>query len=277
MFSYDILFERTALPAPARKAFFDVKDSIKPVIDDIRSIFFNGGSVEGNVREIAGYTGENIDIIWLAVCVMLSETTYRIYKDRGIDENIFYDTMSDIAIWVKVSDRDWGTWGLHNEFGWLSNHLRATLFRLGRLQFERRTFRCDEYKKDGHTVHRGDPVMNIHIPEGDSLTREKRFDSYRRAHEFFGLDVFTCDTWLFYPRHVEFLQPGSNILGFMSDFDIIESSEEVGNYSNMWRIFGHRDSYNPTDLPRDTGMRRAYADWLAKENKTGSGYGVRFY
>lgn len=277
MFSYDILFDRIALPAPAQKAFFDVKDSIEPAIDNIRGIFFGGGPVDGFVDEIAGRTGVNVDIIWLAVCVMLSGTTHGIYKDRSIDENIFYDTMSDITIWVKVSRRDRGTWGLHGEFGWLSNHLRATLFRLGRLQFERRTFRCDKYQKNGHTVRRGDPVMNIHIPEGDSLTPEKRVDSYRRAHVFFGLDVFTCDTWLFYPRHVEFLQPDSNILGFMRDFDIIESSEEEGNFGNMWRIFGRRDSYDPADLPRDTGMRRAYADWLAKENKTGSGYGVRFY
>ncbi len=277
MFTYDVLFDKIALPLPARKAFLGIKSTIEPVFTEIREIFFNGGSIEAQVKELTEQTGEGADIIWLAICIMLSETTYGIYSERGISEDIFYDTMSDITIWVKVSHRDWGTWGIHNEFGWLSNHLRADLFRLGRLQFEIRKFRCDEYKKDGHTVRRGDAVMNIHIPEGDSLDREKRFDSYRRAHEFFSLDVFVCDTWLFYPRHEEFLQPGSNILDFMHDFDIIESSEKKGDYGNMWRIYGRRDCYDPASLPRDTGMRRAYAEWLAKENKTGSGYGVRFY
>lgn len=276
MFSYDILFDKIALPDPARTVFCEAAESVRPKIGDIRRIFFDGGNIDGPVSEIASHTGMHADALYLAVCVLLSESAYGIYKEKSIDENIFYDTMSDITIWVNTARRDRGTWGLHN-FGWLSNHLRATLFRLGRLQFERRTFRCDEYKRDGRTVRRGDPVMNIHIPEGDPITREKRFDSYRRAHEFFGLDVFVCDTWLFYPRHKEFLRPDSNILDFMRDFDIIESSEKEGDMSNMWRIFGLRDSYNPADLPRDTGMRRAYADWIAKENKTGSGYGVRFY
>lgn len=277
MFSYDVLFDRIKMPGPARDTFYGILDAVKPGFSETRELYFGGGSVEGKVKEIVAKTGQNEDIVWFAMCVMLSETTYGIYAQRGISEDVFYDTMSDITIWTKVSRRDWGTWGLHNEFGWLSNHLRATLFRLGRLQFEIRKFRMPEYKKGNRAVHQGDPVMNIHIPEGDALTREKRYDSYRRAHEFFGMDVFVCDTWLFYPRHEEFLQPGSNILEFMHDFEIIDSSEKTGDYSNMWRIYGRRDNYLAAELPRDTGMRRAYADWLEKENKTGSGYGVRFY
>lgn len=280
MYTYDLLFDRIKLPAPARETFFNIKDKIQPRFDGIRAAFFDGDSIDSidsKICEIAAATGENEDGIWLAVCVMLADTTRELYLSRGIPEDIFYDTMSDITIWADVCRRDWGTWGIHGQFGWLSNHLRATLFRLGRLQFEIKHFRCDEYNKNGRSVRRGDPVMNIHIPEGDPLTKEKRFDSYRRAHDFFGMDVFVCDTWLFYPRHTEFLQPDSNILDFTRDFEIIDSSEKSGDYGNMWRIYGHRESYDPAELPRDTGMRRAYADWLAKENKTGSGYGVRFY
>ena len=277
MYTYDILFDRIKLPAPAREAFYNIRDKTDSCFAAIREMFYSGDPLDSKVSEIAALTGANEDIVWLTVCVMLADTTRDIYLRRGISEDIFYDTMSDITIWVNVSRRDWGTWGIHGQFGWLSNHLRATLFRLGRLQFEIKHFRCDEYKKDRRTVRHGDPVMNIHIPEGESLTREKRFDSYQRAHDFFGMDVFVCDTWLFYPRHVEFLQPDSKILDFMSDFDIIDSSEQTGDYGNMWRIYGRRENYDPAGLPRDTGMRRAYADWLATENKTGSGYGVRFY
>lgn len=277
MFGYDILFDKIAFPAPAREAFFAAENKVRPRIAEISETFFGGSPIDALIGEIAEKTGENADVLWMTACVMLAEKTYGIYAERGIAGDIFWDTMSDITIWVKVARRDWGTWGLHNQFGWLSNHLRATLFRLGRLQFELRKFRCEEYTKGGRTVRRGDPVINIHIPEGGPLDRDSRFDSYRRAHDFFGLDVFVCDTWLFYPRHTEFLQPDSNILAFMRDFDIIESSEKEGDLSNMWRIYGRRDSYDPAELPRDTGMRRAYADWLARENKTGSGYGVRFW
>ena len=75
------------------------------------------------------------------------------------------------------------------------------------------------------------------------------------------------------PRCWIFLPQTSNILDFMRDFDIIEPRYSEQPYAS-WRIFG-RYFEEPFDrLPRDTSLRKAYADWLAAGHNTGSGRGL---
>ena len=56
--------------------------------------------------------------------------TFAKYKKLGIDDSVFYNTMRDIKIWCKNN----GNKGLNN-WGWIKNHLKCELFKLGRLQF----------------------------------------------------------------------------------------------------------------------------------------------
>ena len=50
--------------------------------------------------------------------------------------------------------------------------------------------------------------------------------------------------------------------------------EETDEFDNAWRIYG-ADGNKPADeLPRNTSIQRAYADWLKKGNKAGWGYGI---
>lgn len=58
------------------------------------------------------------------------------YERLGIDRQIMLDTADDLAVWIK-RNKNWnGEWGF-TQYGWLPRHLRAKLFRLGRIQFER--------------------------------------------------------------------------------------------------------------------------------------------
>ena len=45
----------------------------------------------------------------------------------------------------------------------------------------------------------------------------------------------------------------------------------------MWRIFGKDAGLPAEQLPRDTGLRRAYADWIQKGGNVGGGYGILFF
>ncbi|MBR5619688.1 MAG: hypothetical protein IKW76_08130, partial [Clostridia bacterium] len=73
-----------------------------------------------------------------------------------------------------------------------------------------------------------------------------------------------------------FLPPQSNILKFMDCFDIISSADsEV--FNDKWRIFANYKDAEPADLPRDTSLRRAFADRLLAGGKTGSGWGIFFF
>ena len=66
---------------------------------------------------------------------------------------IYLATMSDIRIWQEVYQRNTGKIGLIEPL-WVSNAVKGSLYRFGRLQFE-----ADQ---KANTVH-------IHIPEGENL------------------------------------------------------------------------------------------------------------
>lgn len=70
-------------------------------------------------------------MIALAVILKLAVDVKEKYDKAGIDEKIYYDTMSDIKIWCEKT----GNKGI-KEYMWLQNHLKFELFRLGRLQFQ---------------------------------------------------------------------------------------------------------------------------------------------
>ncbi len=56
------------------------------------------------------------------------------YRQKKIPLSILNHTLSDIPIWMEHCHQQTGHYGLI-EYGWLQNHVRGQLFRLGRLQF----------------------------------------------------------------------------------------------------------------------------------------------
>ena len=63
-------------------------------------------------------------------------TVWDRYKEKNIPENIFWDTMSDIKIWIDDhrarTDED-GVFELH----WLMHHMNLNIFKVGRLQYQK--------------------------------------------------------------------------------------------------------------------------------------------
>ncbi len=276
MYDFDLLYKKIELPEDAvsvGEKLIKIFDST-PGFCDTALKFVGGEDVDDDLDVFSEKTGIGRDETDLGFCIYCSRFTHEIYGRRGVSDDIFYDSMKDITVWNRACVNNYMHCGIHGQLGWLSCSLRARLFRLGRFQYEDSRFHAESYEKNGVCLKKGDRVINMHIPEDGPLFDELRFDSYRRAVEFWKVNLITCDTWLFYPRHREFFPENSRVLRFMDDFDIIESgeSEDLGN---MWRVFGARSSYIPSELPRNTGMQRAYADWLAKTGKTGWGYGIR--
>ena len=60
---------------------------------------------------------------------------------------------------------------------------------------------------------------------------------------------------------------------FVSDFELIYS-HETEEFDDIWRVFGRYAGLPYNELPRDTALRRAYAEWLCAGNKSGVGLGV---
>ncbi|MBR4203974.1 MAG: DUF5596 domain-containing protein [Clostridia bacterium] len=229
------------------------------------------------IHALADELGAERDLTMLAVGLLLGLRAHALYRDRGMDDEVYYASMRELTVWSKTCMRERGHVGFY-EWNWFINFLDASIVRLGRLEFHEVPFRRGAiWTKAGVTVKGGDKVINIHIPEDGPLDPDAVTDALRRAYRYFGRSgsaVFVCDSWLLWRGNYDFLPQTSRIRAFMDRFDII-FSEDVKNSHDLWRVFGHRDSYDPASLPRDTGLRRTMADHLAKTGGVmGSGYGV---
>ncbi len=197
---------------------------------------------------------------------------YEEYRIRGIEDNIYFDTFTDIRIWSETCYRDYGEYGLE-EYNWLQEHVRLQLFRLGRLQFQPMAFNGENLKAGQCLVEKNQLVLNVHIPEGEPLTPDAVSHSFLLARKFFrGIpSVYICSSWLLYPGLDQVLKAESNILKFQRLFYIYEVNEASREAEQ--RIF-HRLETNPNDYGEETSLQRAAKALLLSGRKLGSGSGI---
>ncbi len=224
--------------------------------------------------------GENQYTLHMVFIISCMEELHRRYGLYGLDEKIFWESADDLRcklLECMECEEVPGTFVAD----WNDGMFRLTRFALGRFQFEKSQFNHKDgfVTKSGYKIEENSTVINFHIPSsGISLSDEVRFDSYKKAYEFFkdsfdGPVIFCCGSWLLYPEHRKFLPENSNILRFMDDFEIVSWGEEE-KFHNGWRVFG-KDSDLPLEqLPERTALQRAYKNWLLSGNKAGNGYGI---
>lgn len=162
------------------------------------------------------------------------------YGEKGIPDDILYDTLADIPRWLDTWSELKG--GLYlGELGWLSRHFAMNLFKLGRLQF---CFNTAKKDYGSHGIGAGDPYLDIHIPASGPLRYEECAESLRMAKDFFGkfypeydYKGFMCHSWLLDPTLSRFLPENSNILRFQTLFHIAETEEGDGilQFVLRWR------------------------------------------
>lgn len=210
--------------------------------------------------------------------IMSGKTLFARYHHEGVAEDIYWDSTRDLYYKLLECYDLYGIWGTFVR-GWYPGFYQMKLFALGRLEYELDTFQLDEYTIQGNTVKRGDKVINMHIPSSGSFSEDRRLDSYRRAYEFFKKEFdgkpipMVCHSWLLYPEQVNFLPEKLNIRGFMNDFTYIQS-EVNEEFEDGWRIFGKYYEKGIKEWPRDTVLRKAYAEHIEKGGKVGYGYGI---
>lgn len=234
-----------------------------------------------NVRDMANSIGICEYSAFLVLYVCLSKRLKEYYVDCGLPLDVYDTTIKDIKYKADECKAVYGTWGIFVPY-WMVGFFDLTRFGLGRLQFEIKKFNR-EYEKNGVALKNDDKVINVHIPRTQTrLDRDSLDCAYKKAKEFFKNEfinkrtVFVCHSWLLYPKNKEVLRPTSNIYSFISDYDIIES-KQYSDYSEVWRLFDTFYNGNVDDLPQDTSLRAAYAEWIRNDIPTGEGYGVYVY
>lgn len=213
----------------------------------------------------------------LAAVMLKARATHKVYREKGISDEIFYATMKDIAVWSENFRREKGFTGIDN-LGWIQNHLSCRLFTLGRLQFQPFRFYLPPYvskeKRKITDIKIGEKVLNVHIPQGTRLSKEECEKSFRSAEEFFksnGYRAFICDSWLLCERNKDFMAENSNILRFADMFDILGSSEYSGQ--TIERVFGKKEK-NPELYPENTSLQKSCKAYILSGGKPGTGFGI---
>lgn len=222
------------------------------------------------------YTGK------LVFYICLSKYLKDEYQKAGISEDVYRNSIEDLLCKMMECFDVYGIWGIFAS-GWFSTVFRLKTFALGRMSYNVGTYSGEDFFVGGREVKNGDMFVSVHIPSsGKPFDRNTRIASYELAYNFYkesfcGKEpLFRCESWLLYPKNKEILSEKSNIISFMDDFKIVGSYEYPDN-RYLWRIFGSQYKLPAEKLPRDTSLRRAYADFLAKNNLPGAGVGFFVY
>jgi len=214
----------------------------------------------------------------LLLYMCLSKALRERYREKGIDEAIFWNSMLDLQYKLEECKAVKGVIGSFVA-GWFEGFFNMTRFALGRLQFELVPF-GHSYEKDGKTLTPDSKVINVHIPRtGTPLLPQACEEAYAQAAAFFAKEIdgdtaFVCESWLLYPENETILGEKSNIVRFMKRYEILHHGISK-NKADLWRLFD-TDEQHPDRLPTDTTARRRYAAHIKAGGKLGWGFGVFF-
>ena len=242
----------------------DARCHFTPILEQMRALCDTLG--------IHTYTGE------LLLYLCMADALRAHYRAKGISEEIFWNTLADLAYKLEECRL---VYGINGSFvgEWFKGFFKLERFALGRLQFELTHFKkpCTCH---GIPLPVGTKAINVHIPRtGTRLDHAQVEEAYKMARDFYknefngGAVVFTCSSWLLYPWNLEILSPASNLRAFISDYEIVRSGD-YDDYSALWRLFDCNYTGNPDDLPQDSSLRRAYAARVRRGEPTGYGVGV---
>lgn len=183
----------------------------------------------------------------LAAVLAALPSTYADYAERGIPDEIFFDTFRDISVWCENGYKQYGEKGLNN-VKWLARHLTMRLFKLGRLQFEFSRFVVIPNAGLGNILkcpyRLGEKCIAVHIPQGEKLDYARVLDSFKQADEFFTefypeyrYRVYNTVSWLLNPEFTEVLGSDSNIARFGKLFTLLGRAPDCD--MNERRVFGY--------------------------------------
>ncbi len=241
--------------------------------EDIRCDFKRMADLAGEAAR-ALYLHEYTTELLIFIC--MSRRLQTVYKEKGLDDEIFYNSMLDLKYKLEECKLVKGIVGSFVAM-WFCGFFDLTRFALGRLQFETVDF-GHRYEKDGVVLTPATRVINVHIPRTGTPLDEAECDAaFARAKLFFAKQTgevcaFVCHSWLLYPEHEHMLSHRSNVYQFMKRFDIFHAGTSKQR-EDLWRLFD-TDEQRWDKLPRDTSLRRAYVEHLKRGGQVGWGHGV---
>ena len=114
-----------------------------------------------------------------------------IYDEKGLPEEVFYDTLSDVTLRQRLYLKEHGRLGLNDEdIMWLKHIYELNIFKLGSLQFEIAHMEYLTWKglvyfnEASKKLPEGKPTLNVHIRGGLICQRMKLINPLREQKAF---------------------------------------------------------------------------------------------
>ena len=283
------LMDKTSFPDEAKVYFTELADRVKAGYEEEFDSFIahyvkhiDTDVIREKLHSFADKTGENYYSCWMLLLLIASEEAKKKYDKRGVTDEVFYDTFSDLRCKVIECKNVKGVWGTFVA-GWYGLFFTCRIIKFGRFEYEDGEFEMmNPYELGDIKITNGTPIKGIHIPSsGEPFDMEARLKSYKMAYDFYtketGLDKLYCDcgSWLLFPDYRNVFPEGGCARDFMEDFDIIRRRPEE-DFGDDWRVFGAAaDNKIPVeDYPEDTRMRRAFKKYILEGGEFGEGVGI---
>lgn len=228
--------------------------------------FCNTGDYEAVYGEWTDLYGKNdVDgLLTLGVMLCGACKSYENYKNKGISQKIFIDTMKCFSRFCNEFYETHGRYGFDRGF-WTGRQLSMRLFRIGCLEYEL----CESD---------GKKEIAIHIPSDADLSVETVKHSLSEANVFMNeyypeyADADRhCVSWLLSPSLFELLPSKSNIRNFALLFQIKDVDQEDESYK-LWLF--KNDKIQIKDVPQNTSLQRAVKRFVLAGGKIGAAHGV---
>ncbi len=220
----------------------------------------------------------SLNLVFLLLCTLYLKQKY---EDKGYSLQMYYDSMKDITYKLHECQKVYGITGNFVPF-WYDGFFDLTRFALGRMQFEMAMLCLEKtVVLNGYKLEHGNSAINMHIPSSGPLKPEEVVESFHKAKKCFEKEfpdrpiIFVIASWLLDEDLVQLL-PDGNVKEFVKQFIILKTYKN-GYFDDGWRVFGKDWNGEMKNLPRNTRLQRAIADYLQQGGDLGYGYAVMIY
>ena len=251
--------KRREITLPGLCEQIGLQEDVKAAVLDFAAGFDFGG-VEGPLgdfrqfekmkqarRRLEEILSPDEDHIKMLACMLKgSADAYALYQEKGISDQIYFDTMRCYTRFMAESRRSTGRLCFDRSW-WTPRQVGGHLFRIGQLEYEIVPLETGA-------------VVELHIPSDADFSPEQVDRSLEMAESFFREHYppleraeYRCHSWLLDGQLREMLGAGSNILNFQTRFEILDRG---GVDTEFIEWLFQTKSTDLDSLPENTSLQR---------------------
>ena len=243
-------------------AFAQTADFAK--IDELQKGYYTFETMYETLLNVQEWLGEDKDGTKILTCLLRAAcNTHAIYQEKGISDDIYFETMKCFPRYISETYVSTGKWAFDRHI-WTTRQSGGHLFRLGQLEYE---------IKRGE----GSVVIGVHIPSNAKFSPDLVDESLEKAHAFFETYYpelkdaeYHCHSWLMDRQLGQMLGEDANITRFQNRFEIFDEGAESWDFLE-WLFRTKSTDY--TTLSEETSLQRKVKKHVLAGGKMWTAYG----